>query len=93
MLFTQQVEDVRIEDCIIGGSETTGVQFANSQAVMRSNFIHDNDHGVSVAGKSTVRLERNVITRSLFEAVIVNDQAKATLLGNTFVKNGGGAAF
>ena len=27
----------------------------------------DNDHGVSVANKSTVRLERNVITRSLFE--------------------------
>ena len=24
MLFTQQVEDVRIEDCDIGGSETTG---------------------------------------------------------------------
>ena len=85
MLFTQQVEDVRIEDCIIGGSETTGVQFANSQAVMRSNFIHDNDHGVSVAGKSTVRLERNVITRSLFEAVIVNDQAKATLLGLSLI--------
>ncbi|HMZ56871.1 MAG TPA: pectinesterase family protein, partial [Nitrospira sp.] len=56
MLFTQQVEDVRIEDCDIGGSETTGVQFANSQAVMRGNFVHDNDHGVSVAGKSTVRL-------------------------------------
>ena len=93
MLFTQQVEDVRIEHCIIGGSETTGVQFANSQAVMRDNFIHDNDHGVSVAGKSTVRLERNVITRSLFEAVIVNDQSRAALVGNTFVKNGGGAAF
>lgn len=93
MLFTQQVEDVRIEDCDIGGSETTGIQFANSHAVMRGNFIHDNDHGVSVAGKSTVRLERNVITRSLFEAVIVNDQAQAILLGNTFVKNGGGAAF
>ncbi len=93
MLFTQQVEDVRIEDCVIGGSETTGIQFANSQAVMRGNFIHDNDHGVSVAGKSTVRLERNVITRSLFEAVIVNDQSRAILVGNTFVKNGGGAAF
>lgn len=93
MLFTQQVEDVRIEHCIIGGSETTGIQFANSQAVMRDNFIHDNDHGVSVAGKSTVRLERNVITRSLFEAVIVNDQSRAALVGNTFVKNGGGAAF
>jgi parallel beta-helix repeat protein len=93
MLFTQQVDNVRIEHCIIGGSETTGVQFANSQAVLRDNFIHDNDHGVSVAGKSTVRLERNVVTRSLFEAVIVNDQSRAVLIGNTLVKNGGGAAF
>ncbi|HVG01719.1 MAG TPA: pectinesterase family protein [Nitrospira sp.] len=93
MLFTQQVEDVRIENCIIGGSETTGVQFANSQAVLRENFIHDNDHGVSVAGKSSIRLERNIITKSLFEAVIVNDQSRAVMVGNTLVKNGGGAAF
>ena len=93
MLFTQQVEDVRIENCIIGGSETTGVQFANSQAVLRYNVIHDNDHGVSVAGKSTIRLERNIIIKSLFEAVIVNDQSHAVMVGNTLVKNGGGAAF
>jgi hypothetical protein len=93
MLFSQQVEDVRIEDCNIGGSETTGVQFADSQAVLVGNFIHDNDHGVNVAGKSNVRLERNIITRSLFEAVVVNDKAKAVLVSNTLVKNGGGAAF
>lgn len=93
MLFTQQVEDVRIENCIIGGSETTGVQFANSQAALRDNFIHDNDHGVSVAGKSNILLERNVITKSLFEAVVVNDQSRAVLVGNTLAKNGGGAAF
>jgi len=93
MLFSQQVQDVRIEDCNIGGSETTGVQFADSQAVLVGNFIHDNDHGVNVAGKSNVRLERNVITRSLFEAVVVNDRAKAVLVSNTLVKNGGGAAF
>jgi hypothetical protein len=93
MLFSQQVEDARIEDCTIGGSETTGVQFADSQAVLVGNFIHDNDHGVNVAGKSNVRLERNIITRSLFEAVVVNDKAKAVLLSNTLVKNGGGAAF
>jgi hypothetical protein len=93
MLFTQQVEDAHIEDCTIGGSETTGVQFADSQAVLLRNFIHDNDHGVNVAGKSHVRLERNVITRSLFEAVVVNDRAKAVLVSNTLVKNGGGAAF
>jgi hypothetical protein len=93
MLFSQQVEDARIEDCTIGGSETTGVQFADTQAVLVGNFIHDNDHGVNVAGKSNVRVERNVITRSLFEAVVVNDRAKAVLLSNTLVKNGGGAAF
>jgi hypothetical protein len=93
MVFGQQVQDVRIEDCVIGGSETTGVQFADSQAVLVGNFIHDNDHGVNVAGKSEVRLERNVITRSLFEAVVVTDKAKAVLVSNTLVKNGGGVAF
>ncbi len=93
MLFGQQVQNVRIEECMIGGSETTGVQFADSQAVLVGNFIHDNDHGVNVAGKSEVRLERNVITRSLFEAVVVNDRAKAVLVSNTLVKNGGGVAF
>jgi Right handed beta helix region len=93
MLFGQQVRDVWIQDCVIGGSETTGVQFADSQVILVSNFIHDNDHGVSVSGKSQIRLERNVITRSLFEAVVVNDRATAVLRSNTLVKNGGGVAF
>jgi len=93
MLFSQQVHNVRIEDCVIGGSETTGAQFADSEAVLIGNVIHDNDHGVSIAGKSNVRLERNVITRSLFEAVVVSDRARAVLVSNTLVKNGGGAAF
>jgi len=93
MLFSQQVHDVLIEDCDIGGSETTGVQFADSEAVMIGNVIHDNDHGVSIAGKSNVRLERNVITRSLFEAVVVSGLAHAVIVSNTLVKNGGGAAF
>lgn len=93
MLFGQQVEDARIEDCTIGGSETTGVQFADSQVALVGNYIHDNDHGVNIAGKSTVRLEGNLITRSLFEAVVVNDKAKASLVRNTLVKNGGGVAF
>jgi len=92
MLFGQQVQSVRIEDCEIGGSETAGVQFADSQATLLGNFIHDNDHGVMIAGKSEVRLERNVITRSLFEGVVVTDKARATLVSNTIVKNGGGAA-
>jgi len=93
LLFGQQVQDVRIEECTLGGSETTGAQFADSQAVLRGNFIHDNDHGVTVAGKSDVRLERNVITRNLFEGVVVTDDARATLVSNTIAKNGGGVAF
>ena len=93
MLFSQQVQGARIEDCVIGGSETTGAQFADSEAVLIGNVIHDNDHGVSIAGKSHVRLERNVITRSLFEAVVVSGHAHAVIVSNTLVKNGGGAAF
>jgi parallel beta-helix repeat protein len=93
MLFGQQAEALRIEDSILGGSETTGVQFVDSQAVLAGNFIHDNDHGVNVVGSSDVRLERNVITRSLFEGVVISDRAKADLISNTIVKNGGGAAF
>jgi hypothetical protein len=34
-----------------------------------------------------------VITRSLFEAIVVSDHAQALLVSNTLVKNGGGAAF
>ncbi len=92
-VFGQQVQNVHIEDCVIGGSETTGIAFADSQATLIDNLIHDNDHGVSVGGTSIVRLERNVITRSLFEAVLVADQGKATLIQNTFVGNRGGVKF
>lgn len=92
-LFGQQVQGVRIERCRLGGSETTGVQLADAQAVLAENVIHDNDHGVTVAGRSDVLLERNVITRSLFEGVVVTDRARAALVSNTIVKNGGGAAF
>jgi len=93
LLFGQQVQEVRIEQCVLGESETTGVQFADSQAVLVGNFIHDNDHGVTIAGKSEVRLERNVITRSLFEGVVVTDRARAFVVSNTIAKNGGGIAF
>ena len=93
MIFGQQVMGLRIEGSMIGGSQTTGVQFADSQAVLIDNLIHDNDHGVSIGGRSQVRVELNVITRSLFEAVVVKDQAQVVLVRNTLVKNGGGAAF
>lgn len=92
-IFGQQVQNVRIENCVIGGSETTGIAFADSQATLIDNLIHDNDHGVSVGGTSVVHLERNVITRSLFEGVLVADQGKATLIQNTLVKNHGGVKF
>lgn len=92
-VFGQQVQNVRIKDCIIGGSETTGIAFVDSQAMLIDNLIHDNDHGVSVGGTSIVHLERNVITRSLFEAVLVADQGKATLIQNTLVGNQGGVKF
>lgn len=92
-VFGQQVQNVRIEDCVIGGSETTGIAFADSQATLTGNLIHDNDHGVSVGGTSIVHLERNVITRSLFEAVLVADQGHATLIQNTLVSNQGGVKF
>ncbi|MBK9306201.1 MAG: right-handed parallel beta-helix repeat-containing protein [Nitrospira sp.] len=93
MVFGQQVQGVRIEDCVIGGSETTGIHFSDSQAVLIGNVIRDNDHGVNVTGKSSVRLEHNIITGNLFEAVVITDQATAVLMNNTLVKNGGGASF
>lgn len=92
-VFGQQVQNVRIEHCVVGGSETTGIAFADSQATLIDNLIHDNDHGVSVGGTSIVYLERNIITRSLFEGVLVADQGKATLIQNTLVKNQGGVKF
>ncbi len=93
LIFGQQVRDVRIEDCVVGGSETTGLAFADSHIRLTGNVIHDNDHGVSVGGISTVHMERNVITRSLFEAVLVTDSGEVTLLNNTLVNNGGGVTF
>ena len=92
-VFGQQVQNVHIEHCVVGGSETTGIAFADSQATLIGNLIHDNDHGVSIGGTSIVHLERNVITRSLFEGVLVADQGQATLIRNTLVKNGGGVKF
>ena len=92
-VFGQRVQKVRIENCVVGGSETTGLAFADSHATLIGNVIHDNDHGVAVGGTSIVHLEGNVVTRNLFEAVVVADHGRATLLRNTFVKNGGGVTF
>ena len=93
MVFSQQVQNVRLEDCVVGESETTGIAFADSTGTLTGNFIHNNDHGVVIGGQSHVRLERNVITKSLFEAVQMADQSESEIIQNTFVKNGGGVAF
>ena len=93
LIFSQQVQRVRIENCIVGGSETTGISFADSDAILIGNLIHDNDHGVSVGGTSKVELKHNVITRSLFEAVLVADKGQASVVQNTLVNNGGGVKF
>ena len=93
MVFAQQVEDVLIEACIVGDSETSGIAFSDSTGKLIKNFVHDNDHGVVVGGTSRVALEQNVITRSLFESVVVSDNSQMTLVRNTLVNNGGGVAF
>jgi parallel beta-helix repeat protein len=56
-------------------------------------LIYHNDHGVAIGGNSDVTLQRNVITRSLYEGVLMTDRSKARLIQNTLVQNGGGAAF
>lgn len=93
LIFSQQVQRVRIENCIVGGSETTGLAFADSDAILVGNIIHDNDHGVSVGGTSKVELQKNVITRSLFEAILVADNGQVNVVQNTLVNNGGGIKF
>jgi len=93
MVFSQQVQDVQLEDCVIGESETTGIAFADSTGTLTGNIIYHNDHGVAIGGNSDVTLQRNVITRNLYEAVLLTDQSKARLIQNTLVQNGGGAAF
>lgn len=93
MVFTQQVQGVFLEDCIIEGSETTGVAFANSTGTLVGNTIRHHDHGIAIGGNSEVILRHNVISHSLFEAVLITGHSKATLIQNTLVRNGGGIAF
>ena len=93
MVFSQEVQGVHIEDCIIEDSETNGVSFANSTGTLVGNRIHHHDHGIVLGGRSEVTLRHNVMSDMLFEAVMMTDQSKATIIQNTFVRNGGGMAF
>jgi len=90
LLYVQQAKDVRIERSRLGGSETTGVSFSDAQGEVVGNEIHDNDHGVTIAGKSDVRVEGNVIANSVYEAVVFQPGSKGAVVGNTLIKNGGG---
>ena len=89
LLYVQQAKDVRIERSLLGGSETTGVSFSDAQGEVIGNDIRDNDYGVTVAGKSDVRVEGNVITNSLYDAVVFQAGSKGAVVGNRFVRNGG----
>ena len=92
LLYVQQAKGVRIERSVLGGSETTGVSFADAQGEVVGNEIRNNDYGVTVAGKSDVRIEGNVITNNLYDAVVFQAGSKGAVVGNTLVKNGGGIA-
>ncbi len=89
LLYVQQAKAVRIEKSLLGGSETTGVSFVDAQGELIGSEVRDNDYGVTIAGKSDVRVEGNVIANNLYDAVVVQAGAKGTVLRNRLVKNGG----
>jgi nitrous oxidase accessory protein NosD len=90
LLYVQQATDVRIERSVLGGSETTGVSFVDARGELVNNDIADNDYGVTIAGKSSVRVEGNRITKNLFDAVIFQAGTQGIAVGNTLAKNGAG---
>lgn len=88
LCYIQQATGVRIEHSLLGGSETTGVSFSDAQGELVGNRISENDYGVTVAGKSEVRIEGNTIVNNLYDAVVFEPGSKGIVVGNTFVKNG-----
>ena len=90
LLYVQQATGVRIEHSLIAHSETTGVSFADAEGELTGNDIRNNDYGVTVSGKSSVRLTANLIQENLVAGVILQGGAKGELVRNTVVKNGGG---
>ena len=90
LLYVQQATGVRIEHSLIAQSETTGVSFADAQGELFENEIRNNDYGVTIAGKSDVRVEGNLIENNLYEGIVVQGGAKGTILRNTILKSGRG---
>ena len=89
LVYVQQATDVRIEHSELGGSETIGVSFADAQAELLKSAIRNNDYGVTIAGKSDVRVEENFFEKNAYDAVAVEAGAKAIIIGNTIVKGTG----
>jgi len=89
LLYVQQAKEVRIEKSLLGGSETTGVSFVDAQGELIDSEVRDNDYGVTIAGKSNVRVEGNVIANNRYDAVVVQAGAEGTVLRNRLVQNGG----
>ena len=90
LLYVQQATAVRIEHSVIMAGETTGVSFAEAEGELTGNDIRNHDYGVTIAGKSSVRLIGNLIRDNLFAGVVLQGGAKAELLQNTIVKNDAG---
>lgn len=88
LCYVQQATGVRIEHSLLGGSETTGVSFSDAQGELVDNEIRDNDYGVTISGKSDVRLERNMIANNLYDAVVFERGSKGVVAGNSFLMNG-----
>src|SRR3989441_1137967 len=82
LLYVQQAKAVRIEKSLLGGSDTTGVSFVDAQGELIGSEVRDNDYGVTIAGKSDLRVEGNVIANNLYDAVVVQAGAKGTVLRN-----------
>jgi len=92
LVYVQQAKDVRIEQSQLGRSETTGVSFVDSQGELTGSDVRDNDYGVTVAGRSNVRIADNVIANSQYEGIVIQKGSMGEVMRNRLINNGGGIA-
>ena len=85
LLYVQQATGVRIEHSLIAQSETTGVSFADAEGELTENDIRNNDYGVTISGKSSVRFTGNLIQDNVVAGVVLQGGAKGELVRNTIV--------
>ncbi|MFN7999222.1 MAG: protein phosphatase 2C domain-containing protein [Bryobacteraceae bacterium] len=90
--------DLELQDMVISGA-ATGIDISGeSNGVLRANSVEDcRDRGIRVSGKAHPWILFNAILRNgrkLRDAgpgVLIEDPARAVLIGNTFADNGGDA--